>query len=82
MARRRTLTIELARHADRNALAGDLSASGLEVRAGRRPEHLAVAGSTREELVKLLESWLPPDHATLVPVPVSREVLVLRPPSA
>ncbi len=82
MARRRTLTIELARPADRDALAGDLSASGLDVRAGKRPGRLAVSGSTREELAKLLESWRPPDHATLVAEPVSSQVLVLRPPAA
>ena len=74
--------IELARPADRTPLAGDLSASGLEVHHEKRPERLAVAGTTAEELVRLLESWLPPDHATLVPVPVSRDLLVLRPPAA
>jgi hypothetical protein len=75
------LQIELARGADRAPLAEELAAHGLDVREPRNPCRLAVRGASAEELEHLLESWVPPDEATLVPVPVSRSTIALRPPA-
>jgi hypothetical protein len=75
------LQIELARGADRAPLAKELAARGLDVHEPRNPCRLAVEGASAEELEHLLEGWVPPDEATLVPVAVSRSLIALRPPA-
>lgn len=73
--------IELARGADREPLAEALTARGFDVRERRHPCRLKVEGASAEELVRALQGWVPPDEATLVPVPVSKRRLALRPPA-
>ena len=76
-----TLEIELARGVDREPLAEELQAHGLDVHETKRTHRLAVEGASVEELTRLLEGWIPPDEATLVPVPLSKRLYFLRPPA-
>ena len=76
-----TLQIELVRVADRDPLAEELQSHGLEVHEAKRSHRLCVDGTTPEELTRLLEGWVPPDEATLVPVALSKRLYLLRPPA-
>ena len=75
------LRIELSRGVDREPLAEELATHGLRVHEPRNPCRLAVEGTSTEELGRLLEGWVPPDEATLVPVLLSSRSIALRPPA-